>query len=228
MTSHRTCLIGFALVLPLAFADFTNAQEPGPGAKAATEAVNALSLLQTAEAKADLNLTPEQLAALAKLREEHFAASSEKMRPLQGLSREELLLKGEPIWQELAADVNERLAEIFDADQLKRHGQIMLQMRGYAAFLDREVQETLEFSDEQKAKISAIRDELVKEAREIFASTKDDRRAGNRKLIESRELANSEALSLLTDAQKKLWSERTGKEFKRPSLGANPHQPAPR
>jgi hypothetical protein len=228
MILNRASLIGLALVLRLALAGSAHAQEPGPGAKAATEAANGLSILQTAEAKADLNLKPEQLAALSKLREEHSAAASEKMRPPQGLSGEELLVKGEPIWQELAANVNARLAEILDADQLKRHGQIMLQMRGYAAFLDREVQEALEFSDEQKAKISTIRDELVKEARETLASAKDDRRAANKKLIESIERANSEALSLLTEAQKQLWSERIGKEFKRPALGAIPPQPAPR
>ncbi len=210
----------------LALGTAVPAQEAGPGGRAATEVLNGIGLLSRQTARAELGLSPRQIDEIRKLGKDYVATTSERLRPFVELPRDEYAVKAEPIWQELAADANRRLVEILDAWQYQRYRQFMRQRKGYAAFLDPEVQEALELTDEQKARVVSIRDRYRDQSHQILATSKDDRQAALSRLREASEKANAEALALLTDDQKKLWADLVGPEFQEPGAGGVPRQPA--
>ncbi len=203
-----------ALVLSFVFLSVLRAQEPGPGYKSGMTALNNVSILATPQAAEDLGLTPEQSDQIRKLQMDLFASSGEKMKPLQGASPEEVSKQMEPIGREIAAHAKTRLTEILNPEQFKRYKQISLQMAGYAAFLDAEVQATLKLDDEQKTKIQEIQSHFSSKVREISKTAREDRNTASVQIRELMDQLKTEIVGFLNVDQKIAWGEMVGKEFK--------------
>ena len=218
MLSKQFVLVILASVFVSICGESIRAQEFALGARAVTSAANGLSVLQTKQAQADLGLTPAQIAAARVLQQEHISAMQKKIGGLRGQPEDE----SETIMQELTADMNKKIAGLLTPEQLKRHAQIMLQMRGYAAFLDPEVQVTLGLSDEQNSKVRGMRDEIVNEARALAAAPKDERKVAMLRYANYKDKALANVLRILTADQKKAWADLVGKEFQKSSPGGVP------
>lgn len=201
------------LVIAVGIHASASAQEARPGVREVTIAANRLSILGTQAAQEDLKLTAEQMAAVRQLLGDHHAAVEARLLPWKGLPDAESAEKTEPILKEIAADTNERLAEILDADQGKRLRQVMLQMDGYMAFFKPEVRDALQLSDEQNAKLVAIRNGFSTEIKEYMTASREDRKAMTAKLRQLKNKATADAIGVLTDDQRARWAELVGPTF---------------
>jgi len=123
----------------------------------------------------------------------------------------------DPKFAELAKKVNDEtmkeVDEILKPEQIKRFKQIQLQVRGPDAYRDEEVQKTLKLTDDQKDKIKTIMEDFGKEAQEIFKDAGGDFKAAGKKVQDLRKETQDKITGLLTDDQKKAWTELTGKPF---------------
>src|SRR5262249_53578589 len=117
-------------------------------------------LLQREEVIEELKLTPDQVSKVKevaqKVRNKHKAdfSSLRDMNPSERTEKMQELNK--TVTEELFAGLGDTLKP----DQVKRAKEIELQQRGPGAFSDPEVVKALNLSDEQKAKIKSINDDL--------------------------------------------------------------------
>jgi hypothetical protein len=127
----------------------------------------------------------------------------------------------------LSEDTKKAVEGVLDAKQAKRLSEINVQVMGFAAFANKDVQEKLKLSDEQKTKIKDINEELQKDTAEL---RKDMPRFGGQGQRPSEEdmkkfaefQKKSEALRKdatekvaegLTADQKKAWKDMVGEKF---------------
>src|SRR5262249_26693831 len=103
--------------------------------------------------------------------------------------------------------------EILNQEQMRRLGQIALQMQGPAAFRDTDVVATLKLTAEQKESIRAIEADTFFGFGEAPHGGRPGRDSGTWHR-ERRTRASERILALLTPAQTKRWKELTGEPFK--------------
>lgn len=104
---------------------------------------------------------------------------------------------------------DEKLATILDAKQLERLSQLRLQREGIQSLNREDVAKKLELSEEQRTKLR----EQPMEGFFPFAPP------------EVRKQAQADALAILTDKQRTLWSSMQGQEFAFPEFGFGPGGP---
>jgi Spy/CpxP family protein refolding chaperone len=179
-----------------------------------------LGILGSAEAKAELKLTDEQVTKIQEIQEGMRETMMSKFQDLQGTPPEEMREKMAPIMAEVTKEVNGKLEGVLDKDQYVRFKQINLQAMGYAALAQEDVQAELKLTDEQKEKIAAIGEETQSAMRDAFQSAQDDRQAAMTAIREARDKAMKDSAAVLTEEQKKAWEGMVGKPFQMPAFGA--------
>jgi len=111
----------------------------------------------------------------------------------------------------------EEIAKILKPDQLKRLTEIYVQQQGVNALNDEDVAKELLITDDQKAKLTKVREEQGTAMRELFgAGAGGDREAARTKMADLRKQNEEKTLAVLTDAQKKNFEELKGKKFDMP------------
>src|SRR5947209_7248015 len=137
-----------ALVATMALAGGALAQRGGFGFGRGGGGAN---MLRTPEVQAELKLTDEQKTKvtdlLAKLREQRQSQGQD----FQSLSQEER----QKLQATRRAEEDKQLADVLNADQMKRYHQLVLQQQGMTAVLDKTVADQLKLTDDQKTKIQA-------------------------------------------------------------------------
>jgi hypothetical protein len=123
------------------------------------------------------------------------------------------------------------LAEVLNAEQLKRLRQIELQQMDYLAFANPKIQGALKMTDDQIEDIATIMkdaEKVIKEAekaapgggkdyRSIYGGTREGDSVaaqGGDKMQAIKEDIREKCTSTLTAPQKRLWLEMIGEEFK--------------
>src|SRR6266478_4539581 len=106
------------------------------------------------------------------------------------------------IRQKLARDMEENLSEILTQEQHKRFKEIRVQVLGFQAFGDVEVQAQLHLTDEQREQLREILREGFQEAKPIRKS-----------LGRVKKETMAKAMAVLADKQKSKWDEIQGKSF---------------
>jgi Spy/CpxP family protein refolding chaperone len=200
--------IAFALAMPLIVGSLASAQPPGgirfgPGALANMLGTN--KQLQE-ELKMDKDQVEKLHAALGKvsaeLRDESF-----KLRDASPEEREKILTR-------MREAGDKALNSVLKPEQIKRLHQIGNQMAGLSMFNKEDVQKELKLSDEQKERITAIRDSLQKEQGELLQG-----RPGAidldvmKKLQTARKEAMDKAQKVLNDEQKAKAKDLLGEHF---------------
>jgi len=117
-------------------------------------------------------------------------------------------------------------------DQTKRLRQIQLQVQGLKAFNDEDVQKELKLSDKQKGDIKDITEGVAKDINELRQGAQGDRQK-LRELFQKMDALNKEAAEkvngVLTEEQKKTWTEMKGVKFEfRGGQGGGGRRPADR
>jgi hypothetical protein len=114
------------------------------------------------------------------------------------------------------------LAEVLDADQMKRLKQIELQVKGARAFAEPAVQTSLKMNSEQKDNVQAILADADKDLAELGKEMQKEFKSGNVQALQAlreKMTANSKetrvrCTSVLTADQKRIWQEMIGDDFK--------------
>ncbi len=183
----------------------------------------AAGFLMAPNVQKDLKLTDEQIKkvqeTLREIRESHQSEYS----ALRDASPDVRGAKMATLNETVSGEVKKALS--FSAEQSKRFDQISLQAHGVQAFASPTVDEKLKLTNDQKSKIR----EIVEATRSSFAgafnkdaSDQERTQARNKRAATQKEnMAKVQAL--LTDDQKKAWTELTGEpiEIQYPARRSN-------
>ena len=166
-----------------------------------------LTLATQKSVQDELKVTPEQVTKLTAL----VAEQRKGFEGLRNLSQDERTKK----FTEARQAAEKALAEVLNADQLKRVKQISWQQMGTAALSDDEVAATLSLNDEQKGKLKTIRDDSRKEMQGLFqgGGQGGDREQRRAKFAELRKSTDEKATAVLTPEQQAKWKELQGAAF---------------
>jgi Spy/CpxP family protein refolding chaperone len=165
------------------------------------EGVDLPVLIATERVTQDLKLTDEQLAKFRKIARDVTEKNQGNMLKALKEGREKM---------------NKAIPEVLSAEQLKRLHQIRVQVNGIVPFSQPEVQKQLKLTDKQKEEIDGIADELKQDIRKTVQAAnnlKERVQALQKKVPELRREAAQKAAAVLTEEQKKTWSEMAGDKF---------------
>jgi Spy/CpxP family protein refolding chaperone len=195
-----------ALAAGLAAAALAQSTVPGPGVLPNLEKAN---LLQNKSVQDELKITAEQHAQFRKIARAFEQEHKDEIAKAQADKdiRKNLELR------RLALETMARSAnDVLRPEQLKRLGQIELQLRGIWGLMRSETQKQLDLSDKQKLEIRAILENLEKGIRE---ATKDDKNRAEawKKIHALNQDASEKALDRLSEEQRKTWKEMIGEPF---------------
>jgi hypothetical protein len=184
------------------------------------------TLVQNPAVKQELQLTDEQRNKVSTIPSEirlRLFHEHEKLKDLPPKERE-------PRRKELMAKAvqtgAEELAKVLTPGQMKRLKQIALQQSDVYAFSEAEVVKALQLTAEQQQRIKTITEEGTKKLRELLANVEDgdDIEKIRARSAPLRKEIVGQAVAVLSDGQKKLWTEMIGEPFDfkvdRPSKGA--------
>ena len=183
----RTVAIGLVCLMAAAVCRSASAQPggrgPGGGFGAMSELFKPMDffwarLLRSEKVQADLKLTDDQKAKLKELDDKTQTQYRElmprdAMQALRDLSEDQLKAKIAEARKKIEKfdnDQQDAIEKIVTTAHLDRLEQIALQVRGLQSFDDKEVQDTVGLSADQKEKIKTLRDEATKKRSELFAS----------------------------------------------------------
>jgi hypothetical protein len=182
--------------------------------------IPAFRVLTTPEGATELKLSDDQKSKLQELSDKYQQDSRDRFQALrselQGSSPEESREKMQAAMKELADGTTKEVKSILNEEQYGRYHQINLQAMGLDAFSDKEVQDKLKFTEDQKQKIVAAGDELREQVMGLRDEFGDDFQGMMRKARELRTAALEKITAHLTDDQKATWKEMTGKPFEMP------------
>ncbi|MFN8221301.1 MAG: Spy/CpxP family protein refolding chaperone [Fimbriimonadales bacterium] len=178
-----------------------------------------LNTVQRADVQKELAITDAQktkIEDLATKAREDRRAMMEEMRNSGGQPDMEAMRAAN---EKMAAKQKKDLEGILNADQLKRLGEIDIQLQGGRALMNPEVQKKLNLTDDQKKKLTDIQ----ADQREKMQQAMEDLRSGGgqpdrtemQKVMEKLNAENSAAmLAVLTAEQKAQFEAMKGKPFK--------------
>jgi len=181
-----------------------------------------LDLLKNADVQKDLNITDEQKTTLSKFTEDMQAEVRKQLEGLKDLSQEDRRAKLAEMRSKLGdreKEVQTKLEEVLNTSQRDRLAQIELQAElashRIEVFSKKEVAEGLEITDEQKQKLTELRESISKEMREARGQggqggpPSDDVRAKMKKLGEE---TMDKAKEILTSEQREKLEKMAGKK----------------
>ncbi|MGC3967500.1 MAG: hypothetical protein QM775_09065 [Pirellulales bacterium] len=113
--------------------------------------------------------------------------------------------------EELAPRYREQVMAVLQPEQRRRFEQIELQLQGLNGLLREDVAKQLELTDEQRQEIQGSADRLREKFADLTESEKVPGPVALGRLVLARKLADTKALKLLSEEQRKKWDELTGK-----------------
>lgn len=178
---------------------------------------NVMGLLHRPEVQAELRLTEEQKKKLHRPPDDDCREVQRFFRDFHRAPPQEQAKKA----AEFRAAQEKKIAAILNAEQVRRLGQILLQQQGYAALANPEAADLLELSEEQRAQVEAVVQEVGRERRTAFSWRRGNGRDFGKRMDELRRKESEKLAALLTDAQKEQWQEMVGAPFAlaRPPFG---------
>jgi Spy/CpxP family protein refolding chaperone len=126
---------------------------------------------------------------------------------------------------EKGKDLQTQVDKILDAKQTARIKELSIQRRNVAALQDDEVVAALKLSDEQKEKLTAIRDSTAKEQEEIvkgLLSGGGDRSQIRTKMEALQKTVGEKSFAVLTPEQREQFEKMKGAKFNFPPQGRGP------
>jgi len=139
------------------------------GARAGSYGQEKLTLLKAKEVQKDLELTDDQKTTLEKFADEMRTQVTAQLDGLKDLSQEDRRAKLAEIRSKLddrAKEVQTKLDDVLNTQQRDRLTQIGLQARGVRLFTQKEVEDGLQLTDDQKEKLKDLRDKMGTEMRD--------------------------------------------------------------
>jgi Spy/CpxP family protein refolding chaperone len=195
-----------ASVLTLAAAE---TPAPTPGLRGSNKA----ELLQNASVQEDLKLSAEQLEQLKKLAREFEDKHKDDIVKARKDKDIKAFLR---LRQEALEFFSKEMSKVLKDAQLKRLDQIEMQLHGIQALLRPDVQTEMKLTDKQRKELRDILDNVRKDVQSAMESTKgapDKKEEVGRRITQLHKLATEKAFGLLSDDQKKAWTDLVGEPF---------------
>jgi Spy/CpxP family protein refolding chaperone len=203
MRSVSTSVLTAGLVLLAASPAFA---QPRPGGFfRMMQDPNTYMLLRGEKVQDELKLTDEQKADLKKVVDKY---GDDIRTAFMGMDFKKA--------QELMKSASDDDDKVLKPDQMKRINQLKVQAAGLYAFGKDDVVTALKLTDKQKKDIAGQKDDLDKNAKDLFDNAQGDQdkmRDAFRKVLAMRKEAVDKVVDGLNDDQKKAWKELTGDKF---------------
>ena len=119
--------------------------------------------------------------------------------------------------EEQRAATRKALSEVLSADQMKRLGEISIQLQGNRAVLNAEVQKSLGVTDEQKAKITELQTKMQEANRALMQKVRDQELSqedAQKSMQNNNKAMDDELAKVLNATQNSKLKELGGKPFK--------------
>jgi Spy/CpxP family protein refolding chaperone len=216
---HRLALAGFALLFVVcsaqpAAAQFRNMRFPA--------SLQNVFMLNGEAVQKELGLTDEQKKTISQLSDQMRADALEIMSGLQDLSPEEQK-EHMPELMKMVGDkgkeMQAKIDQMLDKKQVTRLKELSLQNRGAQALEDDEVIAALKITDDQKKKLTDVREEGAKKMEETMQSLRSgggDQGEIRQKLMAMRKELGDKALAVLTSEQRQQFDKMKGPKFEFP------------
>jgi tetratricopeptide (TPR) repeat protein len=210
-------IVAFALALT---AGPSAAQPSGPGGTAVTRATiessSGYRQYTDPAIQADLKLTDEQKARIAKIPDDLLAKHKDAIEKEQA-ARKEAADRSAALQADLQTKVEALLDRHLTAAQRKRFGQLVVRSMGMAVFADPDVVKALALTDSQKARFAELRRDGLEKLIQLQADgafgDPTDAASREKRLEASRKMAQetiSRFVETFTTEQKKGWTELAG------------------
>jgi membrane protein involved in colicin uptake len=177
------------------------AQRPGGFGGGITTAM----LVDQKSVQEEIKLTDDQVAKAKKVTEDVRKKYDDDLKAARKDKDRE---KSAAIGKKIAEETNKGLTDVLKPDQLKRIKEIELQLGGLRALSRDEVTKALKLTDKQLDELKGRGDDLAKESRDLFKE-----KGGFEKVRTMSMEAAAKFVSTLSDDQKKIYKEMTGKKF---------------
>jgi hypothetical protein len=172
------------------------------------------AMLRMPEVQTELKLSDEQKTKVTTLADKIQEERRGQFQGLRDLSNEERQKK----MADWRASEDKQLAEILNADQMKRYNQLRLQRQGISAVAEKPVADELKLTDDQRTKIQEIVSAQMAEMQSLRqGGGGGDPSAMREKMTAMRKQTDDKIAALLTDEQKSKWKEMTGAPFTFPA-----------
>ena len=183
-----------------------------------------LQLLRLEQVQKDIELVDDQKTKIKELADAVSKEMRDQFSGMRDLSAEQRQAKMEEFRKKAAdreAELTKKVEAILLPHQVKRLKEINIQVQGLRALQNAEVAKELGITEDQKAKMEAIRKEITDQfakAREEMQNLSDEeRRAKFREMGEkmrgNREETEKKILDILTPAQKEKFETMKGKKI---------------
>ncbi len=195
--------------------------QPGQGRRGGGFGNDALTLVTSREdVKKELNITDDQKAKLTELADkvnQQRREAGQAAREAAGDDQAAGFKAMQEASDKVTAANAPALAAILSADQLKRLNEIRVQIGGMGLVAsDKEIQKTLEITDDQRAKFSDLQTRQRTAMTELFQKMRDgdiDQAAMRDTMTKNRKVMDDEIAKVMTDAQKSKYKDMGGKTF---------------
>ena len=185
---------------------------PGFGGPGFGDPMASAALIGLAEVQQELKLTDEQRPlvgdVLSKMQEQTRSVfesfNPQEIFTLEEKERDERFAKMRTKMEDVSKQTSERLNKILDKQQSARFAELQLQRGGVGSLMREEIGKQLKLSDEQRNKLR----ELIEQNPPFPPPTPDQRKK-----------VETDAVALLSDAQKDQWAKLKGSDFKFPEQG---------
>ena len=181
----------------------------GPGGPGGFGGGGMLMLVNNADFKAQLGITDEQAQQITKIAEDARAATPQRPRGEGGGPPAPPSAEERAAMQQRFQETQNKIKAVLSPEQQEKAKVLVFQVAGGIASANANVLEVLNLTDDQKAKLVAINEELGPQRREIFANMPGrDASQEERQKFFTEAQAKNEALtkpkveSILTDEQK--------------------------
>jgi hypothetical protein len=214
-------IAGGALALALLMTNSASAQF---GRMRFPPSVQNIMMLRNDAVQKELDFSADQQKSIADLASQMQSEAMEIMSGLQDLTPEEREKEMPSLVKMIAEkgkELQTKVDKILNAKQLTRMKELSIQQRGPEAFEDEEVAAALKLSDDQKKKLTAVRDEAADKQQEVIKALTSgegggDRAAIGEKIQALRKELGEKALAVLSPEQRETFEKMKGAKFEFP------------
>ena len=175
--------------------------------------VSTAMLIGQKSVQEEVKLTEDQVTKAKKVTDDVQAKYGEEMKTaFKDKNRE----KQTELRKKMTEETTKGLADVLKPEQAKRIRQIEIQLGGLSVLEREDVAKELKLTEKQKEDLKGRREDLAKDTKQIFQDAGKDKDKFAEAMTKVRTLGTESAtkfVSSLTDDQKALYKELTGKKF---------------
>jgi hypothetical protein len=179
-----------------------------------SQGIGPAKLIRSKEVQQELKVDGGQvrrITAISKIKDGRHREGLTKLSQLpEGTARGNKMLE---LSRQLDDDFSKSIAGILNPEQSRRFEQLQIQRLGAGALMEPLVEKALKLTDDQKAQILAINEELARSLFSRFPAPAHVVGEGSEFVSNARRRAMDSAIAVMTDDQKNTWANLRGEPW---------------